>query len=41
MQMVFKNKNSKAPSELNTMVHAISDIKPEDIIGGDISEISS
>lgn len=41
MQMVFKRQNLKGQPEMNLFVGTMSESTPENLIGGDISDISS
>lgn len=41
MQMVFKGQNLKGQPEMNLFVGTMSESTPENLIGGDISDISS
>jgi hypothetical protein len=41
MQMVFKRQNTKGQPEMNALVRTMSETRPEDLIGENISDISS
>ena len=41
MQVVFKRQNLKGQPEMNLFVGTMSESTPENLIGGDISDISS
>lgn len=41
MQMVFKRQNTKGQSEMNALVRTMSEPRPEEVIGANMSDISS